>query len=223
MHDVVVVGAGPVGATFALALRHADLDIVVLDARAADEAARADRSLALSHGARLILERLGVWTPLAGTAGAVTPIFTIDISQARGFGSVERRLQRAIRDDVTERRQSVLGGRELDAAEAARLRDVDRCNRRDGTRGARERRPHAEALEDQPRAVRQRKRAIGARRFARGARVQHDGVEIGMPQRERERRAYRAGTDDDDVVQVQAAAVRRRRPRRRPPTWAWRL
>jgi 2-octaprenyl-6-methoxyphenol hydroxylase len=89
MHDVVVVGAGPVGATFALALRHADLDIVVLDARAADEAARADRSLALSHGARLILERLGVWTPLAGTAGAVTPIFTIDISQARGFGSVE--------------------------------------------------------------------------------------------------------------------------------------
>lgn len=89
MHDVVVVGAGPVGATFALALRHADLDIVMLDARAAGEAARADRSLALSHGARLILERLGVWTPLAGTAGAVTPILTIDISQARGFGSIE--------------------------------------------------------------------------------------------------------------------------------------
>ncbi len=89
MHDVVVVGAGPVGATFALALRHADLDIAVLDARAAGEAARADRSLALSHGARLILERLGAWTPLAGTAGAVTPIVTIDISQARGFGGVE--------------------------------------------------------------------------------------------------------------------------------------
>ena len=89
MHDIVVVGAGPVGATFALALRHADLDVIVLDARAAGEAARADRSLALSHGARLILERLGVWTPLAGTAGAVTPIVTIDISQARGFGSVE--------------------------------------------------------------------------------------------------------------------------------------
>jgi len=89
MHDVVVVGAGPVGATLALALRHADLDAVVLDARAAGETARADRSLALSHGARLILERLGVWTPLAGAAGAVTPIATIDVSQARGFGSVE--------------------------------------------------------------------------------------------------------------------------------------
>ena len=89
MHDVVVVGAGPVGATLALALRHADLDVVVLDARTSGAAARADRALALSHGARLILERLGVWTALAGTAGAVTPIFTIDISQARGFGSVE--------------------------------------------------------------------------------------------------------------------------------------
>jgi 2-octaprenyl-6-methoxyphenol hydroxylase len=89
MRDVAVVGAGPVGATFALALRHADLDVVVLDARPAGVAARADRSLALSHGARLILERLGAWTPLAGIAGAVTPIIRIDISQARGFGSVE--------------------------------------------------------------------------------------------------------------------------------------
>ncbi len=87
MHDVAIVGAGPVGATLALALANAGLDLALLDARAEGETPRGDRSLALSHGARLILERLGVWTPLACAAGAVTPIVAIDISQARGFGS----------------------------------------------------------------------------------------------------------------------------------------
>ena len=84
LRDLVVVGAGPVGATLALALRDADLDVVVLDSRAAGAPFRGDRSLALSHGARLILERLVVWSRLPGDA--VTPITSIDISQAGGFG-----------------------------------------------------------------------------------------------------------------------------------------
>jgi 2-octaprenyl-6-methoxyphenol hydroxylase len=86
LHDLAVVGAGPVGATLALAVADAGLDVVVLDARAAGEVARGDRSLALSHGARLIFERLGVWGELAAQAGAATPISAIDISQAGGFG-----------------------------------------------------------------------------------------------------------------------------------------
>jgi len=86
MHDVAIVGAGPVGATLALALADADLDIVALDARATGTMPGGDRSLALSHGTRLIFERLGVWSPLAATTGAVTPIRIVDISQARGFG-----------------------------------------------------------------------------------------------------------------------------------------
>ncbi|MEO6748017.1 MAG: FAD-dependent monooxygenase, partial [Casimicrobiaceae bacterium] len=86
MRDVVIVGAGPVGATFALALARGGVDLQVVDARAEGTAPRGDRSLALSHGARLVFERLGVWAPLAGIAGAVTPITAIDISQARGFG-----------------------------------------------------------------------------------------------------------------------------------------
>jgi len=86
LHDVAIVGAGPVGATLALALADAELDVVVLDARAEGEMLRADRSLALSHGARLIFERLGVWSGLAATEAAVTPIVEIEISQAGGFG-----------------------------------------------------------------------------------------------------------------------------------------
>ena len=37
LHDVAIVGAGPVGATLALALADGDLDVVVLDARAPGE------------------------------------------------------------------------------------------------------------------------------------------------------------------------------------------
>ncbi len=86
MHDVVIVGAGPVGGTLALAIADADLDVVALDARPEGQTLRRDRSLALSHGARLIFERLGVWCHLVATPGAVTAIETIDISQAGGFG-----------------------------------------------------------------------------------------------------------------------------------------
>ena len=87
-HDVVVAGAGPVGATFALALADADLDVVALDARAAGAIARGDRSLALSHGSRLILERLGAWSRLGASPDAITPITAVDISQAGGFGAM---------------------------------------------------------------------------------------------------------------------------------------
>ncbi len=88
LHDVVIVGAGPVGATVALALAGADLDVVVLDARTKGETPRGDRSLALSHGARLILDRLGAWRDLAATHGGVAPITAIDVSQAGGFGTL---------------------------------------------------------------------------------------------------------------------------------------
>ncbi len=86
LHDVAIVGAGPVGGTLALALADADLDVVALDTRAPGTTLRGDRSLALSHGARLIFERLDVWHRLAATPDAVTPIAGIDISQAGGFG-----------------------------------------------------------------------------------------------------------------------------------------
>jgi len=87
MHDVAIVGAGPVGATLACALAGSGLDVAVVDARARGATPRGERALALSHGARLILERLGVWPALASEPRAITPITAIDVSQARGFGA----------------------------------------------------------------------------------------------------------------------------------------
>ena len=79
--SVLIVGAGPVGAVCALALQQQGIAAQVLEAQPED--ARADtRILALSHGSRLILERLGVWDRLEG----VTPITRIHISQRGALG-----------------------------------------------------------------------------------------------------------------------------------------
>lgn len=81
MKDILVVGAGPVGAVCALALRQRGIAARVLEAQPAD--VRVDtRTLALSHGARLILERIGVWSRLE----AATPITRIHISQRGALG-----------------------------------------------------------------------------------------------------------------------------------------
>jgi 2-octaprenyl-6-methoxyphenol hydroxylase len=81
MSAVLIVGAGPVGAVCALALQQQGIAARVLEAQPAD--ARADsRTLALSHGSRLILDRLGVWSRLED----VTPITRIHISQRGALG-----------------------------------------------------------------------------------------------------------------------------------------
>lgn len=80
-HDLIIVGAGPVGMTLALALKDAGLDILLVDARARGAARHDPRVLALSHGSRLTLERLGIWQRLPAT-----PIETIHISQQGRLG-----------------------------------------------------------------------------------------------------------------------------------------
>ena len=81
MSAVLIVGAGPVGAVCALSLQQQGITARVLEAQPADT--RADtRTLALSYGSRLILDRLGVWARLE----AVTPITRIHISQRGGLG-----------------------------------------------------------------------------------------------------------------------------------------
>jgi 2-octaprenyl-6-methoxyphenol hydroxylase len=81
LNEIIVVGAGPVGAVCALGLRQQGIAARVLEAQAEDT--RGDsRTLALAHGSRLILERLGVWRRLAD----VTPITRIHISQRGALG-----------------------------------------------------------------------------------------------------------------------------------------
>lgn len=81
-YDIVIIGGGPVGMAVALALQESDLSILVLEARSLPEENEDPRPLALSHGSRLILERLGAWRKLP----ANTPITTIHISNQHGFG-----------------------------------------------------------------------------------------------------------------------------------------
>ncbi|ODU40934.1 MAG: 2-polyprenyl-6-methoxyphenol hydroxylase [Thiobacillus sp. SCN 63-374] len=81
MKPVLIAGAGPVGAVCALALQQQGVAAQVLEAQPED--ARVDtRTLALSHGSRLILERLGVWAQLDDA----TPITRIHISQRGALG-----------------------------------------------------------------------------------------------------------------------------------------
>ena len=81
-NDLIIVGGGPAGATLALALRDSGLAYRILDARPAGGLGIGDRTLALSHNARLLFERIGVWQKVA----SVTPIETIDVSQRGRFG-----------------------------------------------------------------------------------------------------------------------------------------
>lgn len=82
--DIVIIGGGPVGAVLALALAGNGHAPVVLESRTAEPSAADPRPLALSHGSRLVLDRLGVWERLSHA----TPIEHIHVSQQGGFGRV---------------------------------------------------------------------------------------------------------------------------------------
>ena len=110
--DVLIVGAGPVGTTLALALADSPLRVLLLDRQPAGAWRKDPRALALSHGTRQLLERLGAWN-----AGAATAIRSIHVSQRGGFGRT--------RIDAGEHRLPALGYvmryRDLLAALHARL------------------------------------------------------------------------------------------------------
>ena len=78
---ILVAGAGPVGLTAALALRRGGHAVTVIDARGEQQAPPDPRAVALSHGSRLILRRVGVWPAIAAT-----PVKHIVVSQQGGFG-----------------------------------------------------------------------------------------------------------------------------------------
>ena len=82
--DVLIIGAGPVGMTLALALADSSLHVLLLDRQPAGSWLKDPRALALSHGTRQLLERLNAWN-----AAAATAIQDIHVSQRGGFGRAQ--------------------------------------------------------------------------------------------------------------------------------------
>jgi 2-octaprenyl-6-methoxyphenol hydroxylase len=89
---VIIIGGGPAGMALALALRQGGVASRIVDARPRGAAKSDARILALAHGSRLILERLGVWENIPHT-----PIATIHVSHAGGLG---RTVLRAAEENV---------------------------------------------------------------------------------------------------------------------------
>jgi len=84
--DVVIVGGGMVGASFALALRTTKLRVLLIESVPPDSAAQPsfdERTTALGNGSRQIFETLGVWPAMSGDA---SPIRAIHVSDAGRFG-----------------------------------------------------------------------------------------------------------------------------------------
>lgn len=93
--DILIIGAGPVGMTLHLALNAPfsplaptgrgaggeGLKSLLLDRRPKQSQQTDPRALALSHGARQLLEQINSWP-----SRAATPIETIHVSQKDGFG-----------------------------------------------------------------------------------------------------------------------------------------
>lgn len=86
--EVLIVGAGPIGMALAVALKQTGRDVSIADARARGAARSDQRILALSHGSRQILERIGAWPRIDAT-----PIRDIHVSQQGGFGRALLRAQ----------------------------------------------------------------------------------------------------------------------------------
>jgi 2-octaprenyl-6-methoxyphenol hydroxylase len=79
--DILIIGAGPVGMTLHLALAAGGQKSLLIDRRPQQDQQSDPRALALSHGARQLLEQINSWP-----TRAATPIETIHVSQKDGFG-----------------------------------------------------------------------------------------------------------------------------------------
>ncbi|MCB1669701.1 MAG: 2-octaprenyl-6-methoxyphenyl hydroxylase [Gammaproteobacteria bacterium] len=91
-YDVIVIGAGMVGASFALALRRSlpgRNSVLVVEAARTDPGQSSspsfdDRSTALSFGSSRILQQIDLWP---GLVDQITPIHRIHVSDRGHFGS----------------------------------------------------------------------------------------------------------------------------------------
>ncbi len=90
-YDLVIIGAGMVGASLAAALAGSGLRIAVVEPVAAGQRRPAgddERGIALAPASRQILEDIGVWP---GLSAAVTPIRQIHVSEQGRLGMTRMR------------------------------------------------------------------------------------------------------------------------------------
>jgi 2-octaprenyl-6-methoxyphenol hydroxylase len=87
LHDVIIVGGGPIGCALACAPGMLGRRVVLLEAKRDDGGDGDARTLALSWGSSLILKRLGIGSVLDNA----TPIRSIHVSQRGGPGRTELR------------------------------------------------------------------------------------------------------------------------------------
>jgi 2-octaprenyl-6-methoxyphenol hydroxylase len=113
---VAIVGGGPAGMALALALHRQGVAAEIFDARSRDAGLQDQRILALSHGARQILEWLDVWQAIPST-----PITTIHISQQSHLG----RAKITATEEKVPALGYVLAARDLIAALDGKLRDLN--------------------------------------------------------------------------------------------------
>ncbi|MBP0446443.1 5-demethoxyubiquinol-8 5-hydroxylase UbiM [Roseomonas sp. SSH11] len=74
-HDIAIIGAGPVGLSFAIALAGQGISTLLVERQPAEvlaEPAFDGREIALTHHSRALLEALGAWTRIP--ANAVSPL-----------------------------------------------------------------------------------------------------------------------------------------------------
>jgi 2-octaprenyl-6-methoxyphenol hydroxylase len=95
MYDIAIVGGGMVGATLAVALAPLKLKVALIEQFAHNAAAQPsfdERTTALSNGSRRILETIGVWPQLDGTASAIAKIHVSDRGRF-GFARIDAATQ----------------------------------------------------------------------------------------------------------------------------------
>ena len=99
--DLIIVGAGMVGSTLALALQNAGLSIRLIDAGPLEAQSFASgdpfepRVSALSAASQRILERVGAWQGMVDRR--VSPYLDMHVWDGSGTGRIDRRIMAARR------------------------------------------------------------------------------------------------------------------------------